>query len=72
MPKDRNELEIAEKSGYNNIKATVYDDDGEVYLTIDNPWAGDTETGFGRDASVSLDKEQAAELAVFLANFVKR
>lgn len=29
-----------------------------VYIEIDEPWAGDTESGFGRTAHFALSKEQ--------------
>lgn len=41
---------------------------GEFSLEIDNPWAGSTETGFGYTTSMTLDREQAQQLADFLTD----
>lgn len=35
---------------------------GEVELEIDNPWVGDTESGFGRNASWTLNREQMIKM----------
>lgn len=41
---------------YNNI----------ICLTIEEPWAGDSETGFGRSCNVRLSREDALNLAAWL------
>lgn len=38
----------------------------ELNLTIDAPWAGSTEGGFGETLSATLTKEQALELAKWI------
>ena len=40
--------------------------DGVFYLDIENPWAGDTNTGFGYTAHISLEKEQAEKLSKYI------
>jgi hypothetical protein len=35
----------------------------DVWIEIENPWSGDTESGFGRSASFTITKAQALELA---------
>jgi hypothetical protein len=40
--------------------------DGKFYFEVGNPWAGDTETGFGYTCHASLDSEKAKELAEWL------
>lgn len=44
---------------------------GEVYFAIDEPWAGDTETGFGRQTSFCLKAEEARYLANWILQRVK-
>lgn len=41
---------------------------GETTITIriDNPWAGDTETGLGRDATVDIEIDNARKLRDWL------
>jgi hypothetical protein len=36
---------------------------GTLYLSIENPWAGDTESGFGATTAVSLSKDDAVKFA---------
>lgn len=40
--------------------------DGKLYVAVDEPWAGDTETGFGRRCSIDLSAEDARKLRDFL------
>ncbi|HRC61595.1 MAG TPA: hypothetical protein PLX85_00040 [Dehalococcoidia bacterium] len=40
--------------------------DGKVCVEINEPWAGDTQTGFGRHCSIDLSAEDALELRDFL------
>jgi len=35
-------------------------------ITIENPWAGSTETGFGCSSSIRINKEQVKEFANWL------
>lgn len=42
-----------------------------VCVECDNPWSGDTESGFGRSAAVTLNKAQAHQLAQFLLAFAE-
>lgn len=39
---------------------------GRIELEINQPWAGDTESGFGRTTSISLPCEVAVQLAAWL------
>lgn len=43
----------------------VVDTDG-VCLTVEEPWAGDTETGFGRSCSIRFSKKSARDFANWL------
>lgn len=36
---------------------------GGFEFTLDEPWAGDSETGFGRKCTMSLPEDQAVSLA---------
>ena len=57
-------LEQPHASG-DNLTASI-DYEGMVSITVSEPWAGDTETGFGRDGTVRLNAEQALTLAAWL------
>ena len=53
-----------------NLRATVnnYDpSESKMYIEVENPWSGDTESGFGRSGSIRLSKDQARMLADFLS-----
>ena len=46
---------------------------GKAYhFTINNPWAGDSESGFGAETSLYLPLEKVAELIAFLSAHVPR
>lgn len=38
----------------------------DIYLEINNPWSGDSETGFGRTAQIFISDEDAIALGKFL------
>lgn len=38
-------------------------------LSIEEPWAGSTDTGFGYTCTISLPKEKALEMAAFIVSF---
>jgi hypothetical protein len=40
-----------------------------VTVTVEEPWAGDTETGFGRSCSIRLSPADAAELGEWLTHW---
>jgi hypothetical protein len=44
----------------------VRNPDGSVTIEIDEPWAGDTESGFGRTCSIELSPQQAAAFEIWL------
>ena len=44
----------------------VRNPDGSVHIEIDEPWAGDTDSGFGRTCHIDLSPQQAAALEVWL------
>lgn len=45
--------------------ATI-NEDGRLYIEIDEPWSGSTETGFGQTSYFYLSKEDAAKFAFFI------
>ncbi len=53
-----------------SLTLTVFEPD-RAYIRIENPWSGDTEHGFGADASFTLTKDQARELAAKLLEWAK-
>ena len=59
-----------ERSVGNSLSLDHYVGQG-LYLKVENPWSGDTETGFGNDASIKLTKEQALQLAGALLEWAK-
>lgn len=48
----------------NSLECTWYG--GKLNIAIDNPWAGDTESGFGYTCSVEMPIDKAVELAHWL------
>lgn len=48
----------------NNIE--MYWREDRLYITCETPWSGCTESGFGHSCSVSVDKEQAAQIIEFI------
>lgn len=63
---DRIEIEEDGTTGDNLQASRVHS--GHVVMTIENPWSGDTETGFGRSGSITLTPEQVARLVAFLGH----
>ena len=51
------------------LEASCYGDG--VTLSVDNPWAGSSEAGFGETCSVRLDKDQVQQLAAWLTEAAK-
>ncbi len=47
--------------GNNVTVSSAYRND-ELNLTAESPWSGDTETGFGRDVTVTLKRAHVEEL----------
>ena len=46
--------------------------DGHLNVTVEEPWAGDTETGFGQTSSVGLPIEAARKLHQWLGAHLER
>jgi hypothetical protein len=64
-------LELIEANSTGDSITAEIDYEGKISLEIMEPWAGDTETGFGRSGAIRLSKEQALELMVWLHQAVK-
>jgi hypothetical protein len=47
-----------------NLSCTAHG--GGITITCEEPWAGDSETGFGRACSIRLDFETARKLGQWL------
>lgn len=60
----------AADSGSDEIQCTFYG--GTICLTVEEPWAGDTESGLGRACSINLTAETAALLAEWLADKARK
>ena len=43
------------------LEATFHKD--HIYLSIEDPWCGDTETGFGAECHVDMRSDKAIEFA---------
>lgn len=59
-------LKLEEHNGVGDNLTADVDYGGMIAIEIEEPWAGDTETGFGRSGSIRLNKAQAIELAEWL------
>ena len=53
----------------NTLEAYVRD--GRVHLSIDNPWAGDSETGFGQTTHMSMSLPIAVQFLDWLLGQMK-
>ena len=69
MTDDALRIEDTSNGTGDSIEWIVYND--VAHIEIDNPWAGDSERGFGRTTSVRLTKEQAALLRDALDRWVR-
>jgi hypothetical protein len=56
-------LKLNEESSVGDSLSLDYHIGQGLYLTVENTWSGDTETGFGSDCCVKLTKQHALELA---------
>lgn len=65
------EIEIKEVGSFGDDLLRARADADRIVIEAFNPWSGDTEAGFGRDASVTLTKDQARQLAAFLLEHSK-
>jgi hypothetical protein len=45
---------------------------GHFNFTVEEPWAGCTETGFGQQCSIGLNREQAQQLLEWLSFHLTR
>ena len=59
---DRFEL----RSEQTSDTAEFFFDERDLNIHVENPFAGDSETGFGYTCSISVPKKHAADLAKFL------
>ncbi len=55
----------AEKSFASSIECSLATDGG-LNIEIRNDWAGDSETGFGRDTSVELSPQEFEALSLWI------
>ena len=49
-----------------NLTVTAYGKRGEIHIRIEEPWAGDTESGFGAICGVTLTSIEAEALAEWI------
>ena len=45
---------------------TVTGSETEISITLDHPWAGDSQSGFGQELTSSFNREQVLELRAAL------
>ena len=58
-------FEVEQRDGADD-RLTAYRHGDRVTIEIEEPWAGDSHTGFGRTCSIGLTVAQASELAQWL------
>jgi hypothetical protein len=49
--------------------AIVRNRDGGFTITVEEPWAGDTETGFGRTCSITISNKMFRQLMEWLVRY---
>jgi hypothetical protein len=59
-------LEIDQIGGAGDNLCASIDYEGWVQIEVEEPWAGDTEAGFGRTGAIRLNRHQALMLAQWL------
>ncbi len=64
------EYEDASSAG-DNMQAHFRFEKDKLYISIENPWCGDTESGFGATTCINLDKEAAKQLYDLIEKFIK-
>lgn len=57
-------------SGFNSLEATYHN--GTLNVSVDNPWAGSTETGFGATCYVDLSKDDMIKFGKWLLAMAER
>jgi hypothetical protein len=62
---DRKHIEIGRNDGYSDSIEAWVDDDGWT-ISVDNPWAGDTERGFGATCTTRISHADARRFAKWL------
>lgn len=55
---------VTDRFSDNSLEATMHN--GVINITVENPWAGDTESGFGATCYVDMTAEKAREFAQWL------
>jgi hypothetical protein len=54
-----------DEAGCGSLEIYV-DQDGDFQFEIDNPWSGDSESGFGRTETIYLSRDKAIQVRDFL------
>jgi hypothetical protein len=57
--------------GHDEIQFTKCEN-GELYVEIDEPGAGDTETGFGATTSITLSRDDVIKVLTWISREVHR
>jgi hypothetical protein len=60
------DLKLEEPGSAGHTLRAYVDYEGFVAIENDEPWAGDSEVGFGRSAAIRLTREQVINLAAWL------
>lgn len=60
------ELKIEDGNSVGDNLTASIDHGGMIAIEIEEPWAGDTESGFGRSGSIRLTRDKALLLATWL------
>ncbi len=77
MPKNIGHVEsdsqfvVKEYFSSDEMQAT-WREDGSLYIEIDSPWQGDTQTGFGANCSIEIEPVTAQALAKWFARTGER
>lgn len=55
--KKRKTLQVSGNDSVGNNATFTLQKNGELHISLDNPWAGDTESGIGRDCYMDIPKD---------------
>jgi site-specific DNA-adenine methylase len=62
---------VQDKYGSSDEVTIIAHDDGSLHFAIDQPWAGDTETGFGQYSEFDMGSDESKKLIDFLKEHIK-
>lgn len=64
--KKRGVLQVSGNDSVGNMAEFTLQQNGELHVSLENPWAGDTESGFGQTCYLDIPKDGVEALRKLL------